>query len=121
MFKLMILIEAQEDFFEFEKNWPKFLALAEKMPGLQHEVNSPVYTTLTGAFRVTMIHELFFNTQDELRRAMSSPEGIAAGKMLQNITKGKVSLLFAQHLEDAYQNIAQHQGLAQDNISGEPA
>ena len=32
MFKLIILVEPQEDWLQFEQAWPQFLAIAEKMP-----------------------------------------------------------------------------------------
>ncbi len=105
MFKLVILIEPQEDWPQFEQNWPRFLVVAEKMPGLQREVNSPIYTSLSGNNKVSMIHELYFNNQDDLRLAMSSEQGQEAGQILQLITNGKVTLLFADHLEDEFENI----------------
>lgn len=117
MFKLVILVEAQEDWLQFEQAWPQFLSKAEKMPGLQREVNSPIYTTLHGNIHVAMIHELYFNTQKDLRLAMSSPEGKEAGEILQTITKGKVTLLFADHLEDEFKNI---QALEKPKIEGPP-
>ena len=117
MFKLIILIEPQEDWLQFEQAWPEFLAIAEKMPGLQREVNSPIYTTLHGNNEVAMIHELYFNSQDDLRVAMTSDEGKEAGKILQIITHGKVTLLFADHLEDELKNI---EALEKPEIEGPP-
>lgn len=109
MFKLVILIEPQRDWLEFTQNWPKFLALAEKMPGLVKESISPIHSRLHGELFVSMIHELYFKTIDDLKEAMASPEGVEAGQMLQTITEGKVSLFFADHLEDNLENIHAYQ------------
>ena len=117
MFKLIILVEPQEDWLQFEQAWPQFLAIAEKMPGLQREVNSPIYTTLHGNNEVAMIHELYFNSQEDLRLAMTSDEGKESGKILQIITHGKVTLLFADHLEDEFKNI---EALQKPEIEGPP-
>jgi hypothetical protein len=51
-----------------------------------------------------MIHELYFDTPDDLQAALGSPAGQAAGRKLQDITGGKFSLLFADHLEDELKN-----------------
>lgn len=121
MFKLVILIEPQEDSLEFEQDWPRFLALAEKMPGLVRETTSPVHSRLHGRFPVSMIHELYFESRRALKAAMSSPQGVAAGEMLQTITNGKVTLLFADHLEDELVNIQAHQKAEDPDSLGDEA
>jgi len=105
MVKLVILIEPQEYMHKFEQDWPQFLALAEKMPGLVKEATSPIQSQLHGNLSVSMMHELFFESMDDLKEAMNSPEGVAAGQKLQEITGGKVTLLFADHYEDELKNI----------------
>jgi uncharacterized protein (TIGR02118 family) len=105
MVKLVILIEPQEDWQKFEQDWPQFLALAEKMPSLVKEATSPIQSRLHGNVPVSMMHELFFESMDDLKEAMTSPEGVAAGQKLQEITGGKVTLLFADHYEDELKNI----------------
>ena len=108
MFKLMILIEPeieQETFFE---GWPRFLAHAEQLPGLEKLVTAPVHTTLTGLFQPLMVHELHFNSREELELALASEHGIAAGKTLQEITGGNVSLLVAAHMEDSGDNLRRY-------------
>jgi len=105
MFKLVVLIEAQDDMLRFENNWPRFLALAEKMPGLIKESKSPIHSRLYGSLKVSMIYEIFFESFDALKAAMVSPEGVAAGQMLQTITDGNVTLLYSDHMEDDLKNI----------------
>jgi hypothetical protein len=105
MYKLIILIEELADTQGFEKDWPEFLKLAEAMPGLQRETTSWSEGMIYGNYQVTMIHELYFNDRDSLQRAMESTAGQAAGRLLQRITNGQMTLLFAHHLEDDLENI----------------
>ena len=99
MHKLMILIEPQVDWHEFERKWPRFLVLAEKMPGLVKETTSKIQSCLHGSLPVAEAHEFLFETADAARKVMASAEGVSAGRMLQEITKGRVTLLFADHFE----------------------
>ena len=108
MYKLIILIEPQDDWFLFERDWPQFLAQAESMPGLVSESTSRIESQLHGNIQCTLIHELYFENKNALVSAMSSPEGQAAGNTLQAITGGKVTLLFADHKEDDLDNILRH-------------
>ena len=105
MVKLIILIEPeihQEAFFE---GWPRFLEHAENLPGLVRLVTAPVHAHLTGNYHPLMVHELVFDSQQSLESALASEEGIAAGKTLQTITGGAVSLLVTGHLEDSGENL----------------
>ncbi len=104
MYKLLILIEPLGDWLKFEQDWPQFLAYAEKMPGLRREITSPVDRLLHGHYHVAMMHELYFDSMEAAKQAMASPEGVAAGQLLQTITGGRVTLLFADHLEDEPKN-----------------
>ena len=121
MYKLVILIEPQPDWQEFERVWPQFLKQAEKMPGLIRETTSPVDRLLHGHYHVGMIHELYFESLQAVQDAMASPEGVEAGKTLQTITTGKVTLLFADHLEDELENIQEHQLQDSSSEPGEDA
>jgi len=105
MFKLIILIEPeikQETFFE---GWPLFLEQAEQLPGLKKFVTAPVHQAMYGSYSPLMVHELHFESQPALEAALASEHGTAAGKILQAITGGKVSLLMAAHLEDSGENL----------------
>jgi len=105
MHKLVILIEPQEDWLRFETEWPSFLRLAEALPGLQREATSRVEHFLYGQSRCNQMHELFFNSLAEVEQALASPEGQAAGKKLQQITGGRMTLFIAEHKEDELENI----------------
>ena len=109
MYKLVILVEPQNDPQTFQESWPEFLKRAEQMPGLLRETSSPVNRLLHGHYHVEFIHELFFESQEAAQAAMASPEGQEAGKALQLVTDGGVTLLLAEHLEDEMANIHSRQ------------
>jgi len=109
MHKLVILIEPPADPFAFDEGWPAFLHLAEDMPGLVRESTARVSGALYGSFNVSMIHELFFETSEDLQRAMTSSQGQAAGSVLQQITGGRMTLLVAEHREDSIENLRKYQ------------
>lgn len=105
MYKLVIIVENIEDWTAFEDLWPQFLHEAGSMPGLSRETTSQVDALLYGEREVAFIHELYFNTRQEARQAMASLPGQAAGKLLQTLTNGKMTLLFADHKQDDLENI----------------
>ncbi len=109
MYKLIILIEPPLDPSTFDESWPQFLHQAERMPGLQREASVRVTRQLFGYHQVHMIHELFFETQADLQAAMASPQGQASGQILQRITDGRMTLLFAEHREDVIENLRKYQ------------
>lgn len=121
MYKLIILVQAQENSARFNQRWPEFLAKAELMPGLIREVTSRVDRVLYGEKVVEMVHELHFDSLKKAASAMSSPEGELAGQILQNITGGKVSLLLADHSQDELSNIRRHEQQEDDAPPGDRA
>jgi uncharacterized protein (TIGR02118 family) len=108
MYKLVIWIGALEDWPAFHRTWPEFLHLAEQMPGLRREATSRVGRILYGTEKPAWVHELFFDTQAELQQAMETPSGQAAGRLLQKITGGRMSLFIAEHSEDNIENIRRY-------------
>jgi prolyl-tRNA editing enzyme YbaK/EbsC (Cys-tRNA(Pro) deacylase) len=109
MHKLIILVEPQEDGETFDVNWPDFLHLSEKMPGLIRESTSREIKRLFGTYHPVLIHELFFDSLQALQEAMVCPDGIAAGQLLQKMTGGHFSLLVVDSKEDTIENIRKHQ------------
>jgi hypothetical protein len=109
MYKLVILIEPLEDASAFEVGWPDFLHHSERMPGLRREATSRVHAVIFGQTSVSFMHELFFDDQASAQQAMSSLHGRQAGKVLQQITQGKMTLFFADHKEDVLENIRRYQ------------
>lgn len=106
MHKLIILIDRIANTPAFGEDWPSFLHLAESMPGLEREATVRVDTVLYGGDQISMIHELFFKTQGDLQQALKSVQGQAAGKILQRITEGRMTLLIAEHKEDNIANLS---------------
>jgi hypothetical protein len=105
MHKLVIMIEQLQD----EEMWPEFLHVSERMPGLIKESTCHVESLIYGSFQPTLLHELYFASISDIKKAMSSPEGRTAGEMLQQMTGGKISLLIADHKEDNIENIRRYQ------------
>jgi len=108
MYKLVILVEPQDHSAEFDRRWPEFLAAAERLPGLRREVTSHVDRVLSGAMSAHMIHELYFDSLKAAGAAMASPEGQAAGTLLQEISGGKVTLMLGDHAQDDLAHIRKH-------------
>ena len=108
MHKLIILIEPPRDRELFEDSWPQFLHHAERMPGLKREATIRVQNVLFGSEEIDMIHELYFDSVEELREAMASEEGQQTGAVLQRMTGGRMTLLVAEHKEDDIENIRKY-------------
>lgn len=113
MHKLIILVEQVPDEDLFDEIWPQFLHLAERMPGLQQEATCRVEHLLFGSRPVFLVHELFFDTLADIQEAMSSPEGRAAGELLQRMSAGQLTLLIADHKQDDIDHIRTHQQAGQ--------
>jgi uncharacterized protein (TIGR02118 family) len=117
MYKLVILIEKPEDGAAFDEAWPQFLHHAEGMPGLLREATTRVETVLYGSSTLAIMHELFFDSIESARQAMTSPQGREAGRVLQVITNGRMTLFFADHKQDDLENIRKYQNTGS---SGKP-
>jgi uncharacterized protein (TIGR02118 family) len=105
MYKLVILIEPPEDRQSFDADWPEFLHLAEQMPGLRQEATCRVEQFLFGACPYAQVHELYFDSLPAAQQAMASEPGRSAGRLLQQITGGKVTLFIADHKSDDLEHI----------------
>jgi len=108
MYKLVILIESLDDFNAFEETWPQFLHYAESMPGLLRETTSRVDTLIFGEQTYAFMHEFYFETREQAQQAMSSEPGQNAGILLQSMTRGRMTLFFADHKEDDIENIRKY-------------
>jgi uncharacterized protein (TIGR02118 family) len=105
MYKLVILIEPFPEWQKLDESWPEFLHLSEEMPGLRQEATSQVLESLFGNNLYVRMHELFFDSEEDLRAAMASPSGQAAGRLLQQITHGNMVLFIAEHQQDDLNHI----------------
>jgi hypothetical protein len=108
MYKLMIIIPPNVISPSFDAGWPEFLQQAEGMPGLLREATVRVAGSLYGTQEIDTVHELYFETLTDLQSAMSSPEGLSAGQIIQQLTQGQMTLLIAEHREDNIENLRQY-------------
>jgi uncharacterized protein (TIGR02118 family) len=108
MYKLVILIEPPVELDAFEEHWPDFLHLSEAMPGLKREATSRVDHFLYGSPPYAQMHELFFDSPAAAQQALASPVGQMAGRLLQQISGGRMLLFFADHKEDDLANIRRY-------------
>lgn len=107
-YKLVILIEKSVESTVLDQLWPEFLHNAEQMPGLLRESASRVDVHLYGGTEYQLQHELFFNSPEEARQAMTSEAGRTAGRILQQLSGGRIVLFFADHCEDELENIRKY-------------
>ena len=108
VYKVVILIEPPEDWQAFDEGWPEFLHQAEAMPGLRREAACHVERFLYGRGSFVQMHELFFDSLSDAEQALSSPEGKAAGRQLQQITHGRMALFIADHKEEDAANLRKY-------------
>jgi uncharacterized protein (TIGR02118 family) len=113
MYKLMILVESTS-MPGFHNLWPRFLHAAENIPGLRRESTSRISQVLYGDVQYALVHELYFDSLPTLQAGLASPSGKEAGKLLQDMTSGRVKLLIADHSEDDLENIRKYRTLEQD-------
>jgi uncharacterized protein (TIGR02118 family) len=116
MHKLIILIESTTA-PGFHNFWPRFLHAAENIPGLRREATSRINQVLYGDVQFALMHELYFDSLAILQAGLASPSGQEAGRLLQEMTGGRVKLLIADHSEDELENIRKFRALEQDASS----
>ena len=105
MHKLMIFIPDPDSLPDFNDLWPNFLHQAELLPELKRESTSHVQHVLFGSANYSMIHELYFDTLESLQSALASTQGKQTASTLHQMTRGKVTLMVADHKEDDIANI----------------
>jgi hypothetical protein len=114
MVKLVILLGISTESDDFLENWPRFLHEAEAMPGLRKEASSHIDAVVFGAFPYSLIHELYFDTREDLQAALNSIPGRQAGKILQFLSHGNVVILITDHKEDDSTNLARYRFTSED-------
>lgn len=102
MHKLMVIFHPSGNSTALEQQWSdRFVAQAEQMPGLRRVAVSRVRERLVERVPIHLIHELFFEDEAALRRALASPAGQAAGEALMRFAAQDVTLVMAEHLEES--------------------
>ena len=104
MYKLMVLIPSNVDEAALDEAWPEFLHHAEQMPGLLRESVTHVRELFYGREIISRVYEFFFPDKAALLRAMTSPHGEKAGQLIHEMTKGRATILAAEHSEDELEN-----------------
>jgi len=101
MYKLVILFLPPFAWATFEKGWQKFLGMAEQMPGLRKEVIGDNEELIFGpkSMNYKKIHELYFDSREDLDAALASEAGQKAGQWLHSFTQGQFLLMVAKHME----------------------
>jgi uncharacterized protein (TIGR02118 family) len=101
MHKLMILFRRPDSIDDFETAWShSFVPAAEQMPGIRRVTVSRPLESLHGPSDLYLVHEFFFDNLASARAAMASARGQEAGKALMSFAADKVTLCFAEHLEE---------------------
>ncbi|OGN93083.1 MAG: hypothetical protein A2Z71_04760 [Chloroflexi bacterium RBG_13_50_21] len=116
MHKLIILVESTST-PGFHDLWPRFLHAAENIPGLRREATSRISQVLYGDEQYALVHELYFDSYAALQSGLASTSGQEAGRLLQDMTGGKLKLLIADHSEDDLENIRKYRREEQDASS----
>jgi uncharacterized protein (TIGR02118 family) len=96
MIKLVILFKHPANANTFELGYTRNLALLKKLPGLQRTQVGAVLGGPAGDAPYYRILELFFDDFPTLDAALTSPEGVAAGKNLIEYAGRSVELLFVE-------------------------
>jgi len=105
MYQLILLIPTGINLIAFDADWPSFLEAAEQMPGLIRESVSRIDQVIFGQEYFQRIYTFSFPDKDTLEKALVSKNGENAGKIIHDLTGGKVTLVTADYQEDSLQNI----------------
>ncbi|MBN1563378.1 MAG: EthD family reductase [Anaerolineae bacterium] len=94
MVKLVILFKNASKTPHFEQGYARNLALLRKMPGVWRIEESDVLGSPTSDPAYHLILEVYFKSFEDLDAALTSPEGVTAGKDLMTFTGAHVEVLF---------------------------
>lgn len=96
MFKLMVLFRRDTQSADFARRYEKNVALLRRMPGVQRIQRGIVAGNPSGSPTYHHITEVFFESFEALDAALTSPEGVAAGKDLMDFAGTGAELLFVE-------------------------
>jgi uncharacterized protein (TIGR02118 family) len=101
MHKLMVVFKSSDDSLTLETQWStEFVARAERMPGLRRVSVSRIVGGPGDSIDLHLVHELYFDDLDSLKKALASDRGQEAGRALMAFGGENVGVYFAQHLEE---------------------
>jgi hypothetical protein len=105
MYQLLILIPIQVNINSFDEGWPDFLEAAEEMDGLIRESVSMIDRCIFGQNFIRRIYSFIFQDKTSFEKALVSPPGEKAGKIIHELTGGNVILLGGNLQEDTLDRI----------------
>lgn len=105
MYQLIVLLPTGLDLHRFDEGWPKFLAVAEQMPGLIQESITRFDQVIYGTETVQRIYTFGFPDKKSLEQALISEEGQAAGNLLHLLSGGNITISTGYHQSDTLDRI----------------
>jgi len=94
--KLIVLYKKPADVAEFERHYREaHTPLARKMPGLRKLEVAHVTGSPGGEPRYYMTAEMYFDSPEAMKAALSSPEGKATGKDVMSFAGDLIHMMFA--------------------------
>jgi len=115
MYQLLILIPLTVNINSFDEGWPDFLEAAENMDGLIRESVSRIDRGIYGQNNIRRIYSFLFHDKSSLEKALISPHGEKAGKIIHEITGGEVILLSGTFQEDTLDRIQSWEDTVEDS------
>ena len=115
MYQLIILIPITVNINTFDEGWPDFLEAAEEMDGLIRESVSRIDRGIFGQNSIRRIYSFLFHDKFSLDKALISPQGEKAGKIIHEITGGEVILLSGTFHEDTLDRIQSWEDTVEDS------
>jgi uncharacterized protein (TIGR02118 family) len=100
MVKLVLLFKKPADESAFEEGYADNLALLERMPNIIRQQANMVLGSPGGVSPYYRILEFYFEDFDKLDAAITSPQGVEAGRDLMKYAGGIVELVFVDVFED---------------------
>jgi uncharacterized protein (TIGR02118 family) len=101
MVKFMIIFRKPADAETFENVYNDFLALIERMPGVQRRQVINVLGSPQGETTYHRILEVYYDEQAHMEESLRSKAGQEAGGELRRFPSGSVEMLFTEVFEEA--------------------
>jgi uncharacterized protein (TIGR02118 family) len=97
MVKFIALYKKPANAAEFDKRYfEQHMPIANKIPGLKRVEVSRVVGSPMGDSEYYLMAELYFDSMDEMKAGMSSPEGKECGKDAMAFAKDIITMMFAE-------------------------
>ena len=100
MVKFSVLFHKPTDEKRFENAYNDFLALVERMPGIQRRQVNSVLGSPLGDTSLYRILEIYFEDSEHMDASLRSPAGQEAGGELRRLPSGSFEIFFAEVYEE---------------------